>query len=339
MLPDGDPAAKQIPGENMQYLTYWIGHYGLWFVFVSVFATQLGLPLPAYPTLVLAAALLIPATHSFATVLGVSVGAALLADLFWYQAGHLLGHRVLATLCRVSLSPDSCIRQTESIYHRFGAPSLTVAKFIPGFAAVATAMAGTLETPMLAFLAFDALGSVLWSGLALLLGLLFRDAIWHAFDVLNELGRVGLFVIATGLLLFVALKWWERRRLYRTLRMARITVQELHELVEGEAAPIIFDVRSVETQKKYGKIPGARSVNEKQLAEQLEGLPRTGEVVVYCACPSEASAAHIAKLIMSHGFARVRPLQGGIDEWIDQGFPVEGPEVAFAVKAEHALES
>jgi membrane protein DedA with SNARE-associated domain/rhodanese-related sulfurtransferase len=321
----------------MQYLSYWISHYGLWFVFLSVFATQIGLPLPAYPTLVLAAALLVPDVHSFATVLAAAVAATLIADFGWYLAGKRLGHRVLAMLCRVSLSPDSCVRQTESIYHRFGAPSLTVAKFIPGFAAVATAMAGTLATKPLVFLAFDALGAILWAGLGLLLGILFRDAVWHAFDLLNELGHIGLFVIAAALLLFVALKWWERRRLYRTLRMARISVAELHTLLEGEEPPIIFDVRSPETQRRFGKIPGARSVSEKDLAAQLDGVPRRGEVVVYCACPSEASAARIAKLIMRHGFDRVRPLEGGIDEWIDQGYPLEGPEVAFGIKAEQTL--
>jgi membrane protein DedA with SNARE-associated domain/rhodanese-related sulfurtransferase len=324
----------------MEHLTFWIGNYGLWFVFLSVFATQIGLPLPAYPTLVLAAALLVPDVHPFAALLATAVAATLIADLGWYIAGQRLGHRVLATLCRVSLSPDSCVRQTESIYHRFGAPSLTVAKFIPGFAAVATAMAGTLETPLWAFIAFDALGAILWAGLALFLGVLFRNAIWHAFDILNELGRIGVFLIAAALIVFVGIKWWERRRLYRTLRMARISVAELHHLIEGGDEPLVFDVRSIETQQRYGRIPGAIAVDEHQLAARLAGLSRDREVVVYCACPSEASAARIAKIIMRHGFQKVRPLQGGIDEWIDQGFPVEGPEQgAFAVAGEHALEA
>jgi hypothetical protein len=70
----------------------------------------------------------------------------MIADLAWYFAGSRLGRPVLRTLCRISLSPDSCVRQTESIYLRWGAPSLLVAKFIPGFAAVATALAGAIRT-------------------------------------------------------------------------------------------------------------------------------------------------------------------------------------------------
>jgi membrane protein DedA with SNARE-associated domain/rhodanese-related sulfurtransferase len=307
----------------MQHLVEWIELYGLSFVFLSVLATQLGFPLPAYPTLMLAAALLVPEVHSFTTILAAAVAATLIADLGWYSAGRLLGRKVLATLCRISLSPDSCVRQTESIYDRFGAPSLVVAKFIPGFGAVATAMAGTLKTSPVSFVFFDALGALLWTGVGLAVGRLFHNAITSAFDLLNELGHIGAAILVVALLLIVAFKWWERRRLLLTLRMARITVEELHDLIESGEMPIVFDVRSLAAQREQGRIPGARSIDEKQLATQLDQIPRTGEVVVYCACPSEASAARLAKIIMSHGFSRVRPLSGGIDEWIERGYAIE----------------
>jgi membrane protein DedA with SNARE-associated domain/rhodanese-related sulfurtransferase len=307
----------------MQHLVQWIELYGLTFVFLSVLLTQLGLPVPAYPTLMLAAALLIPGVHSFETILAAAVAAALLADLGWYTAGRYLGRRVLSTLCRVSLSPDSCVRQTESIYDRFGAPSLVVAKFIPGFGAVATAMAGTLKTSLLSFLFFDALGALLWTGVGLVLGRVFRDAITSAFDLLNELGHIGGAILVAGLLLLVGFKWWERQRLLRALRMARITVEELHDMIETGKKPVVFDVRSLAAQRAQGRIPGARSIDEAQLAAQLKEIPLGGDVVVYCACPSEASAARVAKIIMSHGFSRVRPLAGGIDEWIERGYAIE----------------
>ena len=71
--------------------------------------------------------------------------AAMIADTFWYMTGRRYGTRVLRTLCRISLSPDSCVRQTESIFDRFGAASMIFAKFIPGFASVATALAGATD--------------------------------------------------------------------------------------------------------------------------------------------------------------------------------------------------
>ena len=51
---------------------------------------------------------------------------------------------------------------------------------------------------------------------------------------------------------------------------------------------------------------------------------RTGQdVIVYCDCPNEASAAVVAKKLMRVGFKRVRPLGGGIDAWIEKGYGIE----------------
>jgi len=47
------------------------------------------------------------------------------------------------------------------------------------------------------------------------------------------------------------------------------------------------------------------------------------EVVVYCACPHEATAAKVAMQLRSHGLRRVRPLVGGMDAWAMAGHPVE----------------
>ena len=39
------------------------------------------------------------------------------------------------------------------------------------------------------------------------------------------------------------------------------------------------------------------------------------EVVVYCDCPNDASAAVAARRLKEKGFTRVRPLAGGFDAW------------------------
>jgi rhodanese-related sulfurtransferase len=52
-------------------------------------------------------------------------------------------------------------------------------------------------------------------------------------------------------------------------------------------------------------------------------LPRDREIVAYCTCPNEASAAQVAKLLMNSGFKRVRPLHGGLEAWIAAGYGVE----------------
>jgi membrane protein DedA with SNARE-associated domain/rhodanese-related sulfurtransferase len=307
----------------MQQVVALLQQYGLSFVFLHVLAEQAGVPLPAYPTLIVAAALLAHANYSGAELLFAAVAAAMLADLGWYLAGARLGRPVLRTLCRISLSPDSCVRQTESIYIRWGAPSLLLAKFIPGFAAVATALAGSIGTRLWLFLLFDGLGALLWAGLALALGIAFRDAVNDVIDVLDQLGKWGLLAIIAAFILLLVLKWWQRQRFYRQLRMARISVDELHALLDRGELPLILDVRSPLAQGKDGRIPGAIAIDAQSFADAPAPLPASGEVIVYCACPNEASAALLAKRLIRQGYSRVRPLHGGIDAWIAAGYAIE----------------
>src|SRR5271169_1999753 len=187
-----------------------IHQYGVGFVFLNVLALQAGLPLPAYPTLIVAGALATMGGAPVYQLVGVGVAAALIADTGWYAAGRRYGMRILGTLCRVSLSQDTCVRQTESIFQRFGPSSMLFAKFVPGFATVATALAGAIRLNYGLFVAFDAVGAALWVGLGVGLGYVFRDAVGDVMTRLSELGEYGLMLIAAGFLLWILGKWLRR---------------------------------------------------------------------------------------------------------------------------------
>jgi membrane protein DedA with SNARE-associated domain/rhodanese-related sulfurtransferase len=298
--------------------------YGLGLAFVGVLAGQVGLPIPAYPILIVTAALSARGQYSPVQVVAIAVLACTFADIAWYAAGARFGRRVLAAMCRISLSPDSCVRQTEAIYDKWGAPSLMVAKFIPGFAAVATAMAGVMGVSLVSFVLFDVIGATLWSGLAVALGWIFRDAVDDVLRVIESAGRIGLAAIALAFALYVVLKFVQRQRLVRQLRMARISADELHAMLKDEPPPLVIDVRSADS-RKGGVIPGARAIQVRGPDEDLHSLPASREVIIYCACPNEASAAGVAKRLLKAGFRRVRPLKGGIDAWIALGLPLELP--------------
>src|SRR5450432_2217775 len=176
----------------MSFLISMIQQYGLGFVFLNVLALQAGLPVPAYPALMVAGAYAAMGGRPLWQLVGVGIAAALVADTGWYLAGRKFGIRILAILCKVSLSPDSCVRQTESIFQRFGATSMLFAKFVPGFASVATALAGAMRLRYPVFVFFDAVGAGLWVGMGVGLGYVFRDAIADVMDTLSALGHYGL---------------------------------------------------------------------------------------------------------------------------------------------------
>jgi membrane protein DedA with SNARE-associated domain/rhodanese-related sulfurtransferase len=307
----------------MNHLLDLLQYYGLAFVFINVLALQAGLPVPAYPTLIVTGALASRGGFSLPALLGTAVAASLIADLAWYSMGRRFGGPVLRTLCRISLSPDSCVRQTESIFTRWGARSLMVAKFIPGFASVATAMAGVLRVPLWRFVPADAVGAVLWSGVAISLGYIFRDAIDDVLAVLQEMGKIGLALIVLAFVAYVFWKWLQRKRFIRQLVMDRITVHEVRRLMDEGNVRLVIDVRSPMAQEITGRIPGAVTVDPQNIKFELGAVEPQSEVVVYCACPNEASAVKVAKALVQHGFKRVRPLHGGIDAWIAAGYDVE----------------
>jgi len=267
----------------MAQLTQYVAAYGLPLIFGIVLLEQLGAPIPAIPVLIVAGALSVERDLAAWKVLLVAVCASIIADSVWYALGRAQGNRILKTLCRISLSPDSCVRQTESVFERWGMPSLLVAKFIPGFSTVAPPMAGAIGAPLPAFLLFDGGGALLWAGAGVVGGAVFHRAIDRVLGLLASLGSGALVVLGGGLAVFIALKWWQRQRFYKVLRMARITVEDLRRLIEEGESPIVVDVRTAGARARDPRrIPGARVIEATDLDARLSELARDREIILYC---------------------------------------------------------
>jgi membrane protein DedA with SNARE-associated domain len=258
--------------------------HGAAVVFVVAFLEQIGAPVTAIPVIIIAGAVAATTGGSFAYLLGLSIGGALLADGIWYVIGRRYGTRVLGILCRVSLSPDSCVRQTESFFDKWGLHSLIFSKFVPGFSLIAPPLAGAMRRSRFAsFLLYDTIGALLWAGASLLLGYLFRNAIDRVLDTLASLGGWALVLLGAAIALFVAHKWHQRRRFYRSLRLARISVDELRSRMQDDRQLVIVDVRTPTAQKLAPvRIPGALIATSEEIEEALRDVDRGREVVLYC---------------------------------------------------------
>ncbi|MFY9549958.1 MAG: VTT domain-containing protein [Thermoanaerobaculia bacterium] len=267
----------------MAELTRYVLVYGLPLIFGIVLLEQLGAPIPALPVLVVAGALSRTGNLSSMLVLLVAVAASVAADSVWYALGRRRGDRILKILCRISLSPDSCVRQTEAVFERWGMPSLLFAKFIPGFSTVAPPLAGAAGARFATFLLYDTGGALLWAGLGVAAGMAFYRAIDRALSLLASLGSGAFVVLAAALAAFIAFKWWQRRRFYKMLRMARISVDELRRLIDDGERPIVVDVRTAGARARDPRrIPGAAVVEVSELDTRLSELPRDREVILYC---------------------------------------------------------
>lgn len=305
-------------------MTQFFAEYGLAAVFGFVLLEQLGAPIPALPVVLLAGAKAAEDPVRGVYALAVAILACTVADSAWFWAGRRYGYRVLKLLCRVAISPDSCVSRTEGAYQRRGVATLVIAKFVPGLATVAPPVAGALGLATSSFLLFNALGAALWAGAALALGLVFHGQIDWLMQGLAELGGYATLLLAVLLALYIAWRVWDRWRFLRTLRMARVSVDELYEMMNRGEEPMVLDVRSRAHRLLDGRsIPGALAVDLDDLDGALAEIPRDREVVVYCACPNEASAVKVALALRARGIHRVRPLAGGIEAWVAAGMEID----------------
>jgi membrane protein DedA with SNARE-associated domain len=210
-----------------QNLVSLITQYGLLIVTANVFMDQIGLPVPALLTLILAGAL---ATSAFglSSLFAAAVLACIVPDCIWFLVGRRYGIRVLKTLCRISLEPDSCVTQTQSRFERWGVNSLMISKFVPDLAVIAPPLAGAMRIAWPRFLGLSAIGGSIWVGSGLAVGMLFQTQIQLVLVHLDRVGGVTGTVVAAALLGYVFYKWRERQRFYKELRMARISVGDLN---------------------------------------------------------------------------------------------------------------
>jgi rhodanese-related sulfurtransferase len=80
-------------------------------------------------------------------------------------------------------------------------------------------------------------------------------------------------------------------------------------------------------------LPGARHFSPDALAARHNEIPRDRDIVLFCTCPSEATAAKTAMTLHKLGIERVRPLRGGYDEWKRLGFPLDAVQRSAAEQA------
>ena len=159
-----------------------------------------------------------------------TLAASLLGDLPWFLAGRRFGYRVLRTLCRIAIEPDGCVKQTETIFERWGAPSLLVAKFVPGFATVAPPLAGAMGVGFLRFMLFSTVGALLWAIVPMAAGMVFSAQVEQALAWVERMGTQGATLVGGIVAVYVGLKLIQRHLLIRQLRSARVAPHELQEI-------------------------------------------------------------------------------------------------------------
>jgi membrane protein DedA with SNARE-associated domain len=252
-------------------------------LFLAVFAEQLGVPLPSAPWIVATGALAAAGRISILGALAVCLSASLMADSLWFALGRRHGRRVLRFLCRISLEPDSCVRNTEDAFTRHGAWLLVVAKFVPGLGTAAPPLAGVVGISLPRFVLFDSMGILSVSTILLAAGHSLGGPIGRLARWLASEGLWALLLILTALAAWVGWKSWRRRRVLHELRMARVTPADLKGRLDAGEPIVIIDLRNAPEQASgLETLPGALRMQPQELPSRHGEIPRDREVVLFC---------------------------------------------------------
>lgn len=299
-------------------------HYGYAILFLWVLAEQLGMPIPSAPLMITAGTL--TATHRMNLSLALLsvLAASLISDSLWYQLGKRFGGTVVRLVCRLSMESSTCVRRTEDYFTKHGPASLLLAKFIPGLGTVAAPIAGQTSMNYRTFLAYDSVGILLWGLSFMLIGRFFGDVLKKNPGALAWTAHFSVVLFVLAVIGLLAHRIWKQQAFLKQVRTARLEPEDLKRMIDSGNPIFIVDLRHpLDYLPDPRVLPGAVRLTPDKLVESSDQIPRDRDVVLYCTCPSEATAAKMAMNLRKLGIYRVRPLRGGFDMWKQKGFPLE----------------
>jgi membrane protein DedA with SNARE-associated domain len=268
----------------MNHFVTLISKHGYVLVVAIVFAEAIGLPVPAAIALVAAGAAAAAGALSAPAVLSLSLAAMVLGDLLLFLLGRYTGWGLLSFLCKVSVSPETCILRSAESFYRRGRMTLLVAKFIPGVNTMAPPLAGSMNMRLHQFLRFDLGGACLYMVAYFAVGFVFRDFLVSIMQGFQAAGRALETVVVIAVLAYIAYRIWlyGKNSMYRVV--PRVQVEELaRKLAEEKENILVVDVRSHGYyDADAARIKGSIRLEPNHLAEEVKAMPQEKNIYLYC---------------------------------------------------------
>lgn len=305
-------------------------------VLLAVLGEQLCLPIPSVVFLMAAGALSARGEMRTSIIVAMGVSGCLAADALWFWFGRRWGSQALRLLCRFTADPRASSLNAQEKFRRYGLAVLCVAKFFPGLNLIMPPLVAAEGAPLAAFLPFDMLGGLLWSGFYVALGYLFYRQVDVAIDFVEHFGKALVIAIGVPICLYVGCRVLTLVRVIRRLRLRRISPQLLARKLKSNSRVAVLDLLDFEVatdSQTSEAIPGALRVDPVRLRKSPHiTVPDGVDIVLYSSSGGDSVAARAAMALNRVGIDNVWVLEGGLKAWRAQGFPVaqspEVPEVA-----------
>jgi len=102
----------------------------------------------------------------------------------------------------------------------------------------------------------------------------------------------------------------------------RISVTQAKDLVERDGVPIV-DVRNPD-EYASGHVPGAVLIPVDSLLNRMDELPENERLIFICGVGQRSAlACEMAAAMGLHEGTKIYNVEGGTQDWIQQGYPVD----------------
>jgi membrane protein DedA with SNARE-associated domain len=305
----------------MDALVSAVAQHGYAILFAFVFLEVIGLPVPAAPVLLVAGGASANGPMRPGASLLTALTAMLSGDLLMYLLGRYTGWWLLGILCRLSISPESCILRSADAFYKRGRAVLVFAKFVPGINALAAPLAGSMKMRVPQFMAFDLAGASFYTLVYWGTGFLFSGLLGTITKGYAQFGRYAAWSVAV---LFAGYLVYRAVRILLEQRQGPVAKLGAVEVAAKLAGVAVFDVRSHGYyEKNTMRIQGSVRLEPNGINQPGLGLPpKDKEIVLYCTCVREATSVRVARVLAERGY-RVSVIAGGLRAWKRAGLPVE----------------
>ncbi len=190
-------------------LRHAIVDYGYWAVGLALLLENAGVPVPG-ETVLLLSSFLAYSEHDLQLrwIVMVGIVAATIGDNLGFALGHYGGRPLVSRYQSFFRISPKTLARGESLFARYGAPTVFFARFIFGMRIIAGPLAGVLRMPWKKFLPYNFLGAAVWVSVISGVGYLFGRH-WEKLE--RAMKRADL-ILAMVVVSIAAYLWWRGRR-------------------------------------------------------------------------------------------------------------------------------
>jgi undecaprenyl-diphosphatase len=184
--------------------------YGVVFLFVAI--ESLGVPLPGETVLVTAGALAALGHLSIVWVIAIAALGGIMGDAAGYWIGRLGGVALLKRYGRALHFDDAKLERVRGFFHRHGAKTVFLGRFIALLRTWAALLAGTAEMPYGVFTLYNVMGGITWATLFGTLGYIFGRSLPLLEHYIGQASLAAVLLVALVVALTLAWRWFNANR-------------------------------------------------------------------------------------------------------------------------------